>query len=43
MTNTQYYTLIAVPLIGIVVNAVLFTRLLRRLDRLIDKAGTMWK
>ena len=37
MNDTQYYTLIAVPLVGILMNGALFIYLGGRIDRLIDK------
>jgi hypothetical protein len=36
MTDTQYYTLIAVPLIGILMNAALYICLAGRINRAIE-------
>jgi hypothetical protein len=36
VTDTQYYTLIAVPLIGILMNAALYIYLGSRMDKLIE-------
>lgn len=41
MTDTQFYTLVAVPLVGILMNAGLFIYLAGRVDRLIDKVSEM--
>lgn len=41
MSETQYYTLIAVPLVGILMNAALFIYLGGRIDKLIDKFGEL--
>lgn len=43
MNETQYYTLIAVPLVGILMNAGLFIYLGGRVDKLIDKFGDVDK
>ena len=36
MSNSQYYTLIAVPLVGILMNAGLYIYLASRIDALIN-------
>lgn len=36
MTETQYYTLIAIPLVGILMNGALFIYLGGRIDKLIE-------
>ena len=41
MNDTQYYTLIAVPLVGILMNGALFLYLGGRLDKLIDKVNEL--
>ncbi len=40
MTNAQFYFTLSVPLVGILVNVVLFQTLSHRLDRLEDKVHT---
>jgi len=40
MTNAQFYFALGVPLVGILVNVVLFTSLSHRLDRLEDRVHT---
>jgi hypothetical protein len=37
MTNAQFYFALSVPLVGILVNAVLFNSLSHRIDRLEDR------
>lgn len=37
MSETQYYTLIAIPLVGILMNSGLFIYLGSRIDKVIDK------
>jgi hypothetical protein len=39
MTETQYYTLIAVPLVGTLMNAALYIYLGSRIDKLIEWAS----
>jgi hypothetical protein len=39
MTETQFYTLVAIPLVGILMNGALFIYLGGRLDKLIEKVG----
>lgn len=39
MSDTQYYTLVAIPLIGILMNGGLFMYLGSRIDRVIEKVG----
>lgn len=41
MTDVQFYTLVAVPLVGILMNAGLFLYLAGRMDRLIEKVGEL--
>lgn len=43
MSETQYYTIIAVPLVGILMNAALFIYLGGRIDKLIEKFGEVDK
>lgn len=43
MSETQYYTIIAVPLVGILMNAALFIYLGSRIDKLIEKFGEVDK
>jgi hypothetical protein len=43
VNETQYYTLIAVPLVGILMNAGLFIYLGGRVDKLIDKMNDIDK
>jgi hypothetical protein len=40
MTNAQFYFALGVPLVGILVNVVLFTSLSHRMDRLEDRVHT---
>jgi hypothetical protein len=40
MTNAQFYFALGVPLVGILVNVVLFTALSHRMDRLEDRVHT---
>jgi hypothetical protein len=40
MTNAQFYFTLSVPLVGILVNVVLFQTLSHRLDRLEDRVHT---
>jgi len=40
MTNAQFYFALSVPLVGILVNAVLFNSLSHRIDRLEDRVHT---
>ena len=40
MTNAQFYFALSVPLVGILVNVVLFQVLNHRIDRLEDKVHT---
>jgi len=40
MTNAQFYFTLSVPLVGILVNVVLFQTLSHRLDRLEDRLHT---
>lgn len=39
MNEAQYYTLIAVPLAGILLNGILFMALGGRIDKVIEKLG----
>jgi hypothetical protein len=39
MSDTQYYTLIAVPLVGILMNGALFIYLGGRIDKVIEKVN----
>lgn len=41
MNESQYYTLIAVPLVGILLNGALFMYLGGRIDRVIEKLGEL--
>jgi hypothetical protein len=40
MTNAQFYFALSVPLVGILVNALLFSSLSHRIDRLEDRVHT---
>ena len=40
ITNAQFYFALGVPLVGILVNVVLFTSLSHRMDRLVDRVHT---
>jgi hypothetical protein len=40
ITNAQFYFALGVPLVGILVNVVLFTTLSHRIDRLKDRVHT---
>jgi hypothetical protein len=40
ITNAQFYFALGVPLVGILVNVVLFTTLSHRIDRLEDRVHT---
>jgi hypothetical protein len=41
VTETQFYVLVAVPLVGILLNGGLFTYLGGRMDRLIEKVAEL--
>jgi hypothetical protein len=39
MTETQFYVLVAIPLLGILMNGGLFLYLGSRMDKLVEKSG----